>query len=31
MVEKKEIILIGAHYSVETGLVEFMDDTLLGA
>jgi carbonic anhydrase len=31
MVEKKEIILIGAHYSVETGLVEFMNDTMLGA
>jgi carbonic anhydrase len=31
MVEKGEIILIGAHYSVETGAVEFMDDTLLGA
>jgi carbonic anhydrase len=31
MVEKGEIILIGAHYSVETGAVEFLDDTMLGA
>ena len=30
MVEKREIILISAHYSVETGVVEFLDDTMLG-
>lgn len=31
MIEKGEILLIGAHYSVETGSVEFLDDTMLGA
>ncbi len=31
MVERGEVILIGAHYSIETGVVEFLDDTLLGA
>lgn len=31
MIERGEVILIGAHYSVETGVVEFLDDTLLGA
>lgn len=31
MIEKGEIYLIGGHYSVETGEVEFFEDTLHGA